>query len=307
MKNVYLLAVLFICSFCLAQTDSISPYKLSITKVTVGRDGQGKYIDIPVTLKNTDKDTLFYANWSCSWQIFYKTDNPLLKPEEVNCDKNVLTRYALPPGDKNTVQLKLYYTNPKATNDISFRLGFNLLKMSKHPHRITGEERSKRNYIWSNTLSLPVTPVVSDNKQTVNPYKPSKGLRISAGYNKDFETEVAYIISPFHSKHPTGNAWKDLGKTAAAGLEYVKDGPRNAVGAKLSYEASFSLLIAQISADYLYSEAGNQARIMPKVGLSAFGFVTVYYGWNINTIKDSGLQPYKHLLSLQINILDIFL
>jgi hypothetical protein len=62
------------------------------------------------------------------------------------------------------------------------------------------------------------------------------------------------------------------------------------------------LFAGQIATDFLVSDKDTQVRIMPKVGLSLFGFVTAYYGWNIPLKKESTLQTQQHVISLQLNL-----
>lgn len=307
MKNVYLLAVLFICSFCLAQTDS-PKYTLTAGKPEIKKESGQRWLQIPVTLTNTTADTLKYATMTCSWQYSYTVDKPSVKIEEIPCDKNITNRIILPPYQNNTVPLRLYTINIPENQPLTFSIGHKMVLLDTlKSGKVIRDEMHKTKPVWTQPITFSSFKHEIEPKIKINPWDNMNGYRFAVGYTKDLEAEASYLITSYPKKDPGYGGLAMLVHFVGIGAEYIKDGPRNAVGAKLSYEASFSLLIAQIGADYLYSEAGNQARIMPKVGLSAFGFVTVYYGWNINTIKDSGLQPYKHLLSLQINILDIFL
>lgn len=89
-----------------------------------------------------------------------------------------------------------------------------------------------------------------------------------------------------------------------AGMEYLRIGNKNVLGTKLSYENSFAIFSGQIASDFLFTDKATQVRIMPKIGLSVFGFVTLYYGWNLNVIKQSELQTQNHVVSLQMNLLN---
>lgn len=304
MKNLYSLIILLIFGTAVAQTDS-PKYTLTAGKPDIKKKSGQRWLQVPVTLTNTTKDTLKYATMTCSWQDFYAVDNPSVKIEDAVCDKNINYMIALPPNQSKTVSLRLYNTNQPENQTITFSIGHRLvpldtLKLGK----VVRDEMHKTNPVWTQPITFSSFNHEIEAKIKINPWDNINGYRFAVGYTKDLEAEASYLITSYPKKDPGYGGLAMLVHFVGIGAEYIKDGPRNAVGAKLSYEASFSLLIAQIGADYLYSEAGNQARIMPKVGLSAFGFVTVYYGWNINTIKDSGLQPYKHLLSLQINLID---
>lgn len=287
-----------------AQNDTINPYILSIKEGKTLKDSRGAYLEVPVTLHNTSNDTLFYANWTCSWQELYKTDNPLLEVEVVNCDKNIMEVYALAPNDTTTVLLKLYPKYGQPIGNTKYRVSFELIKVPRLLYHVSPEERHSGNYLWSNPLVNTDVPPTLTKKSKINPWDGENGFRFAAGYRKDLEMEASYIITSFPSKNPGFNEFASLQQYLGAGLEYVKDGPRNAAGAKLSYEANYFLLAAQVGVDYLLTGGNQQARIMPKVGYSIFGVITVYYGWNCNLIKNSNLQPYKHVITLQFNLYD---
>jgi hypothetical protein len=137
----------------------------------------------------------------------------------------------------------------------------------------------------------------------LNPWDGLNGYRFSMGYLKDFEAEASYLISSYPKTEQGFGGMMMLVHYLGAGVEYVKDGPTHAIGAKLSYEASFFLFSGQLGADYLVADGMQQARIMPKIGLSLFGMVTLYYGRNFNLLENSRLQPHGHVLSLQVNFL----
>lgn len=161
------------------------------------------------------------------------------------------------------------------------------------------------------TDSLPAKPMApvqteTPRKFSLNPWEGVNGYRFSVGYLKDFEAEASYLITSFPQKDPGYGGMAMLVHYIGVGVEYVKDGPTHAVGAKLSYEASFAILAAQIGTDYLVANGMQQARIMPKIGLSMFGVLTLYYGRNFNLMENSRLQPHEHLLSFQVNLYDVF-
>lgn len=287
-----------------AQNDGINPYVLSIRQGKTLTDKKGTYLETPVTLNNTSKDTLFYANWSCSWQELYKTDNPLLDVEVVDCDKNIMEVYALAPNDSTTVLLKLYSKFGKPVDAVTFRVGFELIKVPNLRYDVLKEERHSGNYLWSNTLTYTAGTGASKKPSWINPWGGENGFRFAGGYMQDLEMEASYLLTSYSENGPELRGIAPFNHYIGAGLEYVKDGPRNAAGAKLSYEVNYFLLSAQLGADYLITGGNRQARIMPKVGYSVLGVVTFYYGWNYNIIKDSNLKPYSNVITLQINLTD---
>lgn len=143
-----------------------------------------------------------------------------------------------------------------------------------------------------------------NNKFVLNPWDNNNGTRYAIGYHKDFEAEFSYLLTSWPDTELGFGAFVELFHYIGAGLEYVKDGPRHAVGPKLSYELTFNLLAAQIGIDYLVSESGSQARILPKLGISCFGILTLYYSFNKNLISGSKLYPDTHTISLQLNLPD---
>lgn len=153
MKNVYLLAVLFICSLCLAQTDN-PKYTLTAGKPEIQKESGQRWLQVPVTLTNTTADTLKYATMTCSWQNFYCVDRPNVKIEEVPCDKNVFSPITLPPGKSNTVILKLYPAD-NTHKQLSFNIGMNLVFYHKllSSNEIRNEMH-KRNIIWTKPITV---------------------------------------------------------------------------------------------------------------------------------------------------------
>ena len=154
-------------------------------------------------------------------------------------------------------------------------------------------------YDSKSTLSAP-------KKIKLNPWEGVNAYRFSVGNLKDMEMEASYLITSFPQQDPGFGGIGMFVQYIGAGLECIKDGTNYAVGTKLSYETTFLFFSAQIGTDYLYSDTGQQVRIMPKIGLSIIGVVTFYYGYNHNLIESSRLQPNKNIISLQINLYDLF-
>ncbi|MDP2161905.1 MAG: hypothetical protein Q8K02_15600 [Flavobacterium sp.] len=141
-------------------------------------------------------------------------------------------------------------------------------------------------------------------KFKLNPWENVNGFRASVGYLEDFELEGAYILSSFPKQDPGFGGFAMLVQYISGGIEYVRIGKVNAVGPKLSYEVNFSIFSGQIGIDYLFSDKSTQMRLLPKLGLSVFGIITVYYGWNKNLLKQNELITSQHVITLQLNILD---
>lgn len=142
-----------------------------------------------------------------------------------------------------------------------------------------------------------------DKKFRINPWENVNGFRIAPSYYKNFELEISYLITSFPKKDPGFGGFAMLVHYIGAGIEYVNVGNQNAIGTKLSYEANYSVFSVQLGGDFITSNKDFQYRIMPRLGLSVFGIITIYYGWNYNLNKESKLLPYDHLLTLQINVL----
>lgn len=146
--------------------------------------------------------------------------------------------------------------------------------------------------------------IAHDKKNTLNPWDNINGFRIATSYYKNFEFEASYLLSSYPRQEPGFGGFAMLVQYVGAGIEYVNVGNQHAIGAKLSYEANFSIFSAQVGGDILTSGQDFQYRILPRVGLSAFGIITAYYGWNHNLKKESALRPAEHIFTLQFNILN---
>ncbi|MBO9701868.1 MAG: hypothetical protein J7604_16795 [Sporocytophaga sp.] len=131
-------------------------YTLSIEKGKAIKEKENTYWVIPTTLTNNSNDTLKYYSMSCSWQDFYSVDNRKLQIDNATiCDKNILKILTLVPGQKQTVEVRLLISQTMDAPEIKFRIGFNLIKVTKknnplHYHEIL----KKKNVIWSNEISM---------------------------------------------------------------------------------------------------------------------------------------------------------
>ena len=143
-----------------------------------------------------------------------------------------------------------------------------------------------------------------EKKFTLNPWENVNGYRFGAGFYDGLEMEASYLITSFPQTDPGFGGMIMRVQYIGAGIEYLRIGNKNVFGAKLSYENSFTIFSGQIASDFLFTDDSTQVRIMPKIGLSVFGYITLYYGWNLNLIKQSELQPQEHVVSLQVNLLN---
>jgi len=145
----------------------------------------------------------------------------------------------------------------------------------------------------------------SNNKKFVlNPWENINGYRIAAGYLNNIELEASYLLTSYPKQEQGFGGMGMRKQNIGAGFEYLRMGNKNVFGTKLSYENSFTIFSGQIATDFLFNDNSTQIRIMPKIGLSLFGAITLYYGWNYNLIKESDLKTQEHIISLQFNILN---
>lgn len=130
------------------------------------------------------------------------------------------------------------------------------------------------------------------------------GFRVAGGYYDNLELETSFLITSYPKQEQGFGGMAMRVEYVGAGLEYLLIDNRHVFGTKLSYENSFMFFSGQIATDFLFTDESTQIRVMPKIGLSVFGRATLYYGWNIQLIKESELQTQNHVVSLQMNILD---
>ena len=156
-KILLTIAILFFASFSFSQTVKKADYKLTITKGKVIKENKQTFWVTPTTLTNNTKNTLKYFSMSCSWQDFYSVDNNKLEIEGTPCDKNIPTILTLAPGQSKTVEIRLLISQTMDASEIKFRIGFNLMKLSKTQKVYAfdiKEEQKKKNVIWSNIISM---------------------------------------------------------------------------------------------------------------------------------------------------------
>lgn len=132
-------------------------YSFTIAKGKVIKENNETILIIPTTLTNNTKDTLSYYSMSCSYNDFYSVDNPSLKVEGSNCDKNIPSILTLAPSHSRKVEIRLILSQGIDNAEIKFKIGFNLLKESKtegYLSRGLSAMRQKKNIIWSNEISI---------------------------------------------------------------------------------------------------------------------------------------------------------
>lgn len=141
-------------------------------------------------------------------------------------------------------------------------------------------------------------------KFQLNPWDNINGYRFSFNSFRTIDLEASYVLSSWPTKEPGYGGLVMRFQYISAGLEYLRLNKQDVYGVKFAYENSIAFLSAQVGADYIFSNDASQVRVMPKVGVTLFGFVTLYYGWNINLLKNSDLQPKNHSFSLQFTFPD---
>ena len=155
--SISTIVILLFSGFSYSQKTSKTEYTLTIKKGNVTKKNNQTFWVIPTTFTNNSKDTLRYYSMSCSWQDFYSVDNKKLKVEIAECDKNVPTILTLAPKQCKTVEIRLLISQTMDTSGIKFKVGFNLVKVSKTQKQFDfdlKEEQKKKNIIWSNLISM---------------------------------------------------------------------------------------------------------------------------------------------------------
>lgn len=155
------------------------------------------------------------------------------------------------------------------------------------------------------TIQAQNDSLIKKKKFQLNPWENINGYRVSFNSFKNIEVEAAYILSSFPKQEPGYGAFIMRFQYISAGIEYLRIDRQNVYGVKLSYENTFSIFSTQVGIDYLFTDKSSQVRLLPKLGITLFSLVTLYYGWNINLLKNNSLQPSNHSFTLQFNILDL--
>ena len=138
--------------------------------------------------------------------------------------------------------------------------------------------------------------------QTLNPWGGRNGIRLASDL-QNVEIEASYLLTSFPNQELGFEAFAMRFQWISAGLLYLKDKDKNisTMGIKVAYENTFNILSAQIGTDYIFTNTNNQIRLTPKIGISVFGFCTLYYGQKIHLLKNNDRISSKHNLSIQIS------
>ena len=142
------------------------------------------------------------------------------------------------------------------------------------------------------------------NSFKLNPWENTNGFRFGVCHFDHLEIETSYLITSYPQQEQGFGGMGMRVQYVGAGLEYLWIDNRHVLGAKLSYENSLMFFSGQIATDFLFTDESKQIRVLPKIGLSLFGRATLYYGWNIQLLKESELQTQNHVVSFQINLID---
>lgn len=153
--------------------------------------------------------------------------------------------------------------------------------------------------IWSSKSAAQ-----TNNSDSLQLWDNENGFRVACGYFENVELEASFLITSYPQQEQGFGGMGMRIQYVGAGLEYLLIDNKHVVGAKLSYENSIAFFSGQIATDFLITDKSTQIRVMPKIGLSLFGRATLYYGWNIQLIKESDLQTQNHVISFQMNLFD---
>lgn len=153
MKKLFCYILFLLCITAVAQPDSIK-YTLTAGKPKVKKKSEQRWIEVPVTLTNTTKDTLVYGTWSCSWNRMYWTDSNDLLIQGASCDKNNPIFIKLPPGEHKTQVLKIDVKNK--VKELNFRVSFNLIIVyePKYLWRDWYELNKKKQVLWTKPITV---------------------------------------------------------------------------------------------------------------------------------------------------------
>lgn len=153
-------------------------------------------------------------------------------------------------------------------------------------------------FIWSsNSYSQ------TKNEDSLNLWDNINGWRFAGGFYDNLELETSFLITSYPNQEPGFGGMAMRVQYVGAGLEYLVIDNKHVFGGKLSYENSFVFFSGQIATDFLFTDISKQIRIMPKIGLTLFGKATLYYGWNIQLLKESDLHTQNHVVTFGMNIL----
>jgi hypothetical protein len=112
----------------------------------------------------------------------------------------------------------------------------------------------------------------------LNPWENNNAYRFSFNSLQTVELEASYVLTSYPEQEPGFGGLIMRFQYISAGIEYLRVDQQNVYGVKLAYKNSLSLFSAQIGTDYLFTDNASQIRVLPKVGITMIGWITLYYG-----------------------------
>ena len=131
--------------------------------------------------------------------------------------------------------------------------------------------------------------------QTINKYN---CLRTGVAYQGFTTVELGFSHLVIHDKGQLGGSYCFYG---AADLNMAK---RNSpsYGVKVGYESVWTLFLGGIELKFLTNGYQSAGIIMPKIGLSPYGVVSISYGYNLIIPNYSFPSLYNNQFSLSVNL-----
>ena len=119
-----------------------------------------RQLAVKVILINNTPDTVIYQSMSCSWCDYYITNTPdvSLSSDYFACDKNIPLKVKILPYSKEEKIISYLLADKiPETTVVSFKIGFNYIPVKENENisLFNWHPPAKRNYIWSNSLSIP--------------------------------------------------------------------------------------------------------------------------------------------------------
>lgn len=136
-------------SLCFGKIQS-QDVKLEVKKI----DTQNlENIKVTLTLKNNSLRKIKYLYMSCSYDIFYLTDNADIEIMGKDCDKNIPLTLDLESKSTIRINLKLKSKSREKTN---FKIGFKFTEVPEiiELDRATKSAKLKSKNIWTENIAL---------------------------------------------------------------------------------------------------------------------------------------------------------
>jgi hypothetical protein len=128
--------------------------------------------------------------------------------------------------------------------------------------------------------------------------KISNNIRVGLGIQKSFVTEIGYSRMKMITSC-TGF----FSKSYYSSIEYVPKTPnyKDVFGIKIGLEYNLSIITVGLETKYQTDFNNKDVVITPKIGLG-FGYINLFYGYNISTNKNPFPSFSNHQFSLVFNI-----